>query len=91
MIEGQRYQNVIVEVNAADFNDTWNGVRVVIRDSVTRKKIIKKTFAKSYLYAFSDGTITIGKGNAVEQMILYKHVEGGIKEWWLAYREKGLY
>ncbi|MBR4773830.1 MAG: hypothetical protein IK010_05300 [Bacteroidales bacterium] len=91
IIEGQFYQNVIVEVTAADYNDGWKGVVVVVRDSASRKKILKKRLPKSYLYAFSEGTISIGKGNALTQMLLFKHEEYGKKEWWMEFREKGLY
>ena len=31
----------------------------------TGKKLYSKRFSKSYLYAFSDGTIQVGKGNAL--------------------------
>ena len=89
IIEGQTYNNVIVEIDVADKDSKYNvGVLVVIKDSVTRKKIFKKRLPKSYLYAFSDGTITIGKGNALTQMELVKIED---KTWVLEFREKGLY
>ena len=47
IIEGQLYQNVIIEVEAADYTDSWKGVVIVIRDSVSRKKIVKKRLPKS--------------------------------------------
>ena len=91
IIEGKYYWNVIVDVKAADLGDKWDGVKVTVRDAVTKKKILKKKLTKSYLYAFSNGTIYIGKGNALTQMILYKDEEDGKRSWRMHFREKGLY
>ena len=41
----------------------------------TGKKLYSKRFSKSYLYAFSDGTIQVGKGNALTQLTLFKSKE----------------
>lgn len=53
------------------------------------KEYTKKRFSKSYLYAFSDGTIQVGKGNALTQLILYKSKEYDV--WLLEIRKKGIY
>lgn len=87
-IEGETYFNVIVEINAAEAGDILgSGVKITVKDEKTGKKIYKKRFHKSYLYAFSDGTIQIGKGNALTQLYLYK--DNSV--WLMAIREKGLY
>lgn len=41
----------------------------------TGKKLYSKRFSKSYLYTFSDGTIQVGKGNALTQLTLFKSKE----------------
>lgn len=87
-IEKKIYENVTIEINASEFIDWTTGVKVTVKD-VQRKKIYKKRFKKSYLYAFSDGTIQIGKGNAITQLVLFKSKENN--EWFLSIRGKGIY
>lgn len=87
-IEGKLYDDVIVELDAADFNAIFNeGVKITVKDISTGEKIYKKRFSKSYLYAFSDGTIYVGKGNALTQVTLLKYKN----DWLLNVREKGIY
>lgn len=87
-IENEVYYDVIVELDAADIDAFFNtGVKITIKDKVTKKKIYKKRFYNSYLYAFSNGTIQVGKGNALVQVVLQKNND----EWLLEVREKGLY
>ena len=86
-INNKEYSNIIVEIKAAELGDAFaDGVRVIIRDS-TGKRIYRKRFPKSYLYAFSDGTIQVGKGNALTQLSLYK--SNG--RWLMNLKEKGIY
>lgn len=88
IIDGQTYFNVIVEIDAAEIDDIFkSGVKVTVTEENNDKKIYKKRFSKSYLYAFSDGTIQIGKGNALTQLILYKRNS----VWHMEIREKGIY
>lgn len=87
-IEGKTFTNVIIELDAAEEYPLLNkGVKVTIKDVESGKKIYKKRFSRSYLYAFSDGTIQVGKGNAIIQVVLSKYKE----EWLLRVRENGLY
>ena len=87
VIEKVNYEDVIVELKSSDFLD--DGVKITVKDAKTGKKIYKKNFKKSYLYAFSDGTIVVGKGNALTQVILQKSEKHDV---WLAeIREKGIY
>ncbi len=89
-IENEDYQNLVVELKAADFGDIFTlGVRVIVRDAKTGKRIYKKRFSKSYLYAFSDGSLVVGKGNALTQLVLYKANIYG--EYRMRIREKGIY
>ncbi|MBQ9076906.1 MAG: hypothetical protein IJY31_03585 [Muribaculaceae bacterium] len=88
LIEGEPYFNVTVELDAAGHTEILTtGVKVTVKDSQTGKKIYKKRFSKSYLYAFSNGTILVGKGNALTQVILTK--SDGV--WLMEIREKGIY
>lgn len=90
IIEKEFYQDVIVELKSADLGDLFTeGVKITVIDTKTGKKIYKKRFAKSYLYAFSDGTINVGKGNALTQLILFKSEE--YDGWLMNIREKGIY
>ena len=76
-------------VVSAEITDIFvEGVKVTVRDE-NGKKIYKKRFSKSRLYAFSDGTIQIGKGNAVTNMNLYK--DSDTRKWYMELREKGIY
>ena len=53
------------------------------------KKLYNKRFPKSYLYAFSDGTIQVGKGNALTQLTLFKSKEFNV--WLMEIRKNGIY
>ena len=86
LIEKKGYDNVTVELKAGDGYWT-DGVRVIVTDNETGRRIYKKKFSKSYLYAFSDGEIQVGKGNALTQIILSKR--SGY--WRMTLKEKGIY
>lgn len=65
-IKKETYQDVIVELRSADLGDLFTeGVKIIVKDAKNREKLYSKRFSKSYLYAFSDGTIQVGKGNAL--------------------------
>lgn len=51
-------------------------------------KIYKKRFSKSFLYAYSDGSIYIARGNALTQVHVRKSSSG---EWEAKIRAKGIY
>ena len=86
----QNYLDVIVKFKAAELGDYFtNGVKVVVVDNNTGKKIYRKRFSKSYLYVFSDGTIEVGKGNALTQIILFKYKDGS--GWGMILKERGIY
>lgn len=90
IIEKETYKDVVVELKSADLGDLFvDGVKITVKDAKTGKRIYKKRFSKSYLYAFSDGTIQVGKGNALTQLILYKSKEYDV--WLLEIRQKGIY
>lgn len=90
IIEKETYKDVIVKLKSADLEDLFvEGVKIIITDAKTGKKIYKKRFSKSYLYAFSDGTIQVGKGNALTQLTLYKSKEYGV--WLMEIRKNGIY
>ncbi len=90
IIEKETFEDVVVELKSADLGDFFvDGVKIIVKDAKTGKKIYKKRFSKSYLYAFSDGTIQVGKGNALTQLILYKSKEYDV--WLLEIRKKGIY
>lgn len=101
LINGKTYNDVTVELLSAEIggdNNIWReelslsplrGVKVTVRDGKTGKKIYKKRFSKSRLYAFSDGTIQIGNGNAVTNMTLYK--DSNTRKWYMELREKGIF
>ena len=90
IIEKETYQDVIVELKSADLGDLFvEGVKITVKDAKTGEKIYKKRFSKSYLYAFSDGTIQVGKGNALTQLTLYKSKEYGV--WLMKIRKNGIY
>ena len=89
IIEGEAYQNVVVEFNAAAIDDIFKeGVKITVKDS-NGKKIFKKRFSNSYLYGFSDGAIQVGKGNVLTQVILSKSSLTG--KWSMEIKEKGIY
>lgn len=86
-IEGEIYNDALIELDAASYNSILDtGVKVVVKDS-KGNKLFNKRFSNSYLYAFSDGTIQVGVGYALCQVCLYK--KDGV--WLLRVREKGLY
>ena len=88
-IEQNNYLDVIVKFKAAELGDYFtNGVKVVVVDNNTGKKIYRKRFSKSYLYVFSD-TIEVGKGNALTQIILFKYKDGS--GWGMILKERGIY
>lgn len=90
IIEKETYKDVVVELKSADFGDFFvEGVKITVKDAKTGKRIYKKRFSKSYLYAFSNGTINVGIGNALTQLILIKSKEHDV--WLLEIREKGIY
>ena len=90
IIEKETYKDVVVELKSADLGDLFvDGVKITVKDAKTGKRIYKKRFSKSYLYAFSDGTIQVGKGNALTQLILYKSKEYDV--WLLEIRKIGIY
>lgn len=89
LINGKKYYDVTVELSSAEITDMFvEGVKVTVKDE-KGKKIYKKRFSKSLLYAFSNGTIEIGKGNAVTNMTLYK--DSDTRKWYMELREKGIY
>ena len=90
IIEKETYKDVIVELKSADFG-AWfvSGVKVIVKDAKSGKSIYKKRFSNSYLYAFSNGAIQVGKGNALTQLILSKSDEYDV--WFMEIREKGIY
>ena len=88
IINDKDCSDVTVELRAAQILDYFaNGVRVVVRDSTTGKVIYRSRYSQSYLYAFSDGMIQVGKGNALTQIILYKSDD----KWFMRLRAKGIY
>ena len=90
IIEKETYKDVVVELKSADLGDVFvDGVKITVKDAKTGKRIYKKRFSKSYHYAFADGTIQVGKGNALTQLILYKSKEYDV--WLLEIRKKGIY
>lgn len=89
LIEKETYENVIVELKSSIFGAIVQGVKVTVKDAETGKRIYKKRFPRSYLYAFSDGTIQVGIGNALTQLRLFKPKEYDF--WLLEIRKKGIY
>lgn len=88
-IEQNNYLDVIVKFKAAELGDYFTNGVVVVVDNNTGKKIYRKRFSKSYLYVFSDGTIEVGKGNALTQIILFKYKDGS--GWGMILKERGIY
>ena len=93
-IEQNNYLDVIVKFKAAELGDQGSNearktIEVVVVDNNTGKKIYRKRFSKSYLYVFSDGTIEVGKGNALTQIILFKYKDGS--GWGMILKERGIY
>ena len=87
-INKTRYAEVTVKIKAADIAPlSAKGVKVVVTDDATGKKVYRKRFLRSRLWAFSDGDIEIGDGNALTHAIICK--EGG--RWTMRLKEKGIY
>ena len=80
-IEDKIYFDVVVKLKASV------GVKVIVKDAKTGKKVYKKRFLNSYLYGFSDGTILVGKGNVLTQLILQKLND----VWVMEIRKGGIY
>ena len=89
IIEGELYEDVVVELKSADIGRLDSGVKITVKDAKTGNKIYKKRFSKSRLYGFSNGSIEVGKGNALTQLMLFKSDKDGT--WILCIREKGIY
>ena len=89
IIEGELYEDVVVELKSADIGSLVSGVKITVKDAKTGNKIYKKRFSKSRLYGFSNGSIEVGKGNALTQLMLFKSDKDGT--WILCIREKGIY
>lgn len=88
VIEGETYWNVVIELKSDD--DFSSGVKVLVKDSMTGKKVYKKKFKKSYLYVFPDnGSVIVGVGEALTQVLIGKPDETG--PWLAKIREKGIY
>ena len=84
-IEGINYDNVSIVLKSSSM---W-GVKVIVRDVKTCKKVYKKRFASSYLYAHADGAIVVGVGNALIQVIITKSIMFGY--WSAQIKKNGLY
>lgn len=100
MIDGKTYYDVTVLISSAEYGGDRNfwreeclipalrGVKIIVKNTAG-KKIYKKRFKKSLLYAYSDGTIQVGRGNAVMNLTLTKDPE--TRKWYMELREKGIY
>lgn len=87
-IEKKFYQDVTVELKAADIYDIVDGVKVTVWERSTGKKIYQKRFSAAYLYGFSDKSIEVGKGNILTQIIIQQSRSG---DWEMTLKEKGIY
>ena len=88
VIEKEVYHNATIELKAAELGDLFvEGVKVTVWDE-NGNKIYKKRFSKSFLYAYSDGSIYIARGNALTQVQVHKDSSG---EWRAKIRAKGIY
>lgn len=88
VIEKEAYHNATIELKAAELGDLFvEGVKVTVWDE-NGNKIYKKRFSKSFLYAYSDGSIYIARGNALTQVQVRKGSSG---EWEAKIRAKGIY
>jgi hypothetical protein len=89
VINGKTFNNIKVEFRAAAIDaDFVDGVRVIVRDNLSNKKIYSYRFWQSYLYVFSDKSIQIGKGNATTEVLCFKNYDG---KWYLTIKEDGIY
>lgn len=106
-INGERYQNVTVQIQAADLGGDKNfwrddmeipslkGVKVIVRNDKGRK-IFKKRFSKARLYVFSNGAMQIGignqEGNGLDYVAIQKMHSGySFKKWYMVINEKGIF
>lgn len=89
IIEGKTYENVTIELKAAKLGHVPSGVKIIARDTKSGKKIYKKRFPNSFLYGFSDGSIVVGKGNVLAQVIILK--DKAYHVWIAEIRGKGIY
>ncbi len=87
-INGKYYNNVVVEFKASDIVDWADGVKIIVKDKYTNKKLYKKRFSNSYLYVYSDKSIQVGKGNATTEVICEKKSYG---DWIIEIEENGIY
>lgn len=83
-IENETFNNVSIELRAYDYR----GVKVIVRDATTKKKIYKKKLY-SYLYCFPNGAIQVGIGDALTQISILKNNDTNM--WWAQIKEKGIY
>ena len=84
-------KNVYVILKAADLYSFWGpeGVKVIVKDSFRKKTLYKKRFSKSRLYAYSDGALQVGKGNALTNIIISKSKYS--EKWYMELKENGIY
>lgn len=90
VIEGREYTDVIVQIDAAELGAYFvDGVKITVKDANNpKRKLYKKRFSNSLLYGFSDGTLQVGKGNVLTQLIIFKDYSG---KWLMQIEEGGLY
>ena len=85
-INGKTFNNIKVEFRAAAISDFVDGVRVIVRDNLSNKKIYNHRFWQSYLYVFRDNSVQIGKGNATTEVLCFKSYDG---KWYLTINTMG--
>lgn len=88
-IEGDIYENVLVNIKSfsPDIHSKYR-VKIIIKDE-NNKKIYDKTFNNTFLYIFSNGQIQIGR-QKFDKMIIYRSKYTG--NYWGIIREKeGVY
>jgi hypothetical protein len=83
-INGEGHTNVTVELKSTALFH-FLGVKVIVRDKETGKKIYAKRFWKSFLYVFPDRSIHVERGNEGTQVSL--HLSDG--RWELGLNKKG--
>ena len=83
-------EDVYVTLKAAHIVDgICAGVKVVIKDKWKKDVIYKKRFISSRLYAYSNGQLQVGKGNALTNIIISKSKYSG--KWYMELKENGIY
>ena len=88
VIEKEVYHPSTLAATAAEHGHMFGDrVKVTVWDK-NGNKIYKKRFSKSFLYAYSDGSIYIARGNALTQVQVRKSSSG---EWEAKIRAKGIY